>query len=239
MKTKTSQALKNLRKIIGQTQTEFAELIGASKDAVASWEISRNPLSAQFARRISMATGVNAEDLLRGRAPLTTEEPEVGRIPFTAETYARHRKTYWGRSDEAAARQHLKHCADALGLIFQAAAKPEDGPGPSRLPAVLDAFIQWCEQTREDFQLATDIEAQLAQRRFQIGQTHTYAQWRNMAKKSPEALEAVGFQDDPKKHGEELLFVGREAIPGWAPGRSMEGPRPGVTRLLPVKKAED
>ena len=36
-----------------------------------------------------------------------------------AETFARHRKTFWGRSDETAARQHLEYGADALGLLFR------------------------------------------------------------------------------------------------------------------------
>jgi len=152
MNTKTAQALKALRKILDLTQGEFAVMIGASKDAVASWEVSRNNLSDTFARRIALATGVEAEDLLRGRIPLMTRTGGQ-RTPFTAETFKAHRASYWGGSDEAAARRHFRHCSEALELLFQAASQTTTAKGPSRLPAVVGSFIQWCEETREHFQL--------------------------------------------------------------------------------------
>jgi transcriptional regulator with XRE-family HTH domain len=97
MKTKPNQAIREVRKIIGRTQGEFAAMIGASKDAVASWEPSRNKLSPQFARRIALATGVEEAGLLRGRGPLTSYIPFAGHPPFTAETFERHRGGYWGQ----------------------------------------------------------------------------------------------------------------------------------------------
>jgi transcriptional regulator with XRE-family HTH domain len=165
MKTKPNKAIRELRNIIGQTQGELATMIGASKDAVASWEIGRNKLSPQFARRITFATGAAEDELLRGHGPLSTYIPFLGHPPFTAETFERHRGSYWGRSDEAAARQHFKHCADALELLFVAAAKSGGDTIRYRLPAVIDSFIQWCERTREDFQLDPQIQEQLEQRK--------------------------------------------------------------------------
>ena len=50
-------------------------MIGASRDAVASWETGRNKLSPPFARRIAMATGVEEGPLLRGRGGLPLEMP--------------------------------------------------------------------------------------------------------------------------------------------------------------------
>ena len=66
-KTKPNRAIRELRNIIGRTQGEFAAMIGASKDAVASWETGRNRLSEPFAPRMAFATGVDAKALLRGR----------------------------------------------------------------------------------------------------------------------------------------------------------------------------
>ena len=83
MKTRPNQAIKKLRQIIGQTQAELAAMIGASKDTVVSWELGRNRLSRQFAGRLSFATGVAAEALLRGRGPLTARDPLVKRRPFS------------------------------------------------------------------------------------------------------------------------------------------------------------
>jgi transcriptional regulator with XRE-family HTH domain len=223
MKTNGNQAMRELRKIIQRTQGEFALMIGASKDAVASWEIGRNPLSAQYARRISLATGAEEKALRRGRGPLRSYVPFQGRVPFTAETFARHRSTYWGRSDEGAAREHLRHCADALGLVLLAAGQSGRGKIRHRLPGVLDSFIQWCERTREDFALGREIEALLAKRKFKVSITHRYGEWRRMQKEDPTACKAMGFKDDKRRSDGETLKLTREFVPPWAPGRSMRG----------------
>jgi transcriptional regulator with XRE-family HTH domain len=76
---KRNEALREVRQIIGRTQGEFAAMIGASKDAVASWEIGRNRLAPQFARRIALATGVEEEGLRRGRGPLRSNGGEWSR----------------------------------------------------------------------------------------------------------------------------------------------------------------
>jgi len=128
MKTRPNKAIRELRKMLNLTQAELAAMIGASKDTVVSWELGRNKVSPQFARRLTFATGVEAEALLRGRGPLTTHDPVVVRKLFTAETFAEHRSTHWGRSDEAAARHHLRNCADALRILFLAAARPDTRP---------------------------------------------------------------------------------------------------------------
>jgi len=235
MKTRPNKASRELRKILRLTQAGLAAMIGASKDTVVSWELGRNKVSPQFARRLTFATGVESGALLRGRGPLTTPDPLVGRKPFTAETFAQHRSTHWGRTDEAAARHHLRNCADALRILFLAAARPAGGQNRQQLPAVLESFRQWCEETREDFQLDEPIQAQLEQRPFKIGQTRTCGEWRRLRKESPAVYEAVGYHDDPSKSDEEKLFVGREAVPDWTPGACMRGPIPGRTRLLPRK----
>ena len=66
-KTKVNQSLWELRRVLGLTQGEFAAMIGASKDTVASWDAGRNRLSRSFARRIAFATGVDEESLYRDR----------------------------------------------------------------------------------------------------------------------------------------------------------------------------
>ena len=221
MKPKRNEALRELRKIIGLSQGEFAVMIGASKDAVASWEIGRSRVSPPFARRMALATGVEEAPLRRGRGPLTTDIPFAGHPPFTAETFARHRSTYWGRSDEAAARQYHKHCADTLGLLLVAAAQPGGGKRPCRLPAVVDSFIQWSEQMRSEFQLEAEVDAQLAQRKGKVVVNHTYGEWRAMQKEDPGACRFMGFKDNPKIRAEENLRLEVETIPIWWPGRPM------------------
>ena len=95
MKTKLRSNIRVLRRILGQTQGEFAATVGASKDAVASWETGRNPVSAPLARRIALVTGVDERALVNNDRPLLTMNPNPQRQPYTAEEFKRHRKLFW------------------------------------------------------------------------------------------------------------------------------------------------
>ncbi len=220
MRCKPNEAIKELRKVIGMTQGELAALIGASKDTVASWEGGRNRLSAGMARRISLATGVEERSLLRGGRLLRTRYP--ARRPFARAEYERHLRLFWGESAEASVPRHLERCADALELLFRAAARAEGG-GATRLAGVLDAFIQWCKQAREDFQLGEGIEAQLAQRKRRLELNKSYGQWREMARTDPAMARMMGFKDNPKRGEKEMLRLSMETVPVWMPGQSMRG----------------
>jgi transcriptional regulator with XRE-family HTH domain len=231
MKTKPNESIRELRKIIGRTQGEFAAMIGASKDSVASWETGRNRLSPQFARRISLVTGADEKPLLRGKGKLTAEQPFERSKPYTAEEFERHRKNHWGRTDEEAAQGHLEHCADTLELILMAAARPGRGKVKYRLPGVLDSFNQWCERTREDFKLEGQIKEQLEARRFPYTFTCSYGSLREMLREDP-SLKGMGFKDDKQKKAEEMMSLELTALPGWCPGRSMKAPTPMITELV-------
>ena len=211
--------LKELRRVLGQTQAEFAATIGVSKDAVASWETGRNRLSDWMARRIALATGVD-ERSLQGSGPLATRD-RFPRRPFTKEEFQAHQRSFWGASAEARVRRQVGRCADALELLFTAAARAEEGSGAARLTGVLDAFSQWCERTRKDFELGREIDAQLAERKWVQPLTKTYGQWRAMAKEQPELVRQCGFRDDPKRSDTETLRLNLELVPTWRPGQEM------------------
>ena len=59
-------------------------------------------------------------------------------------------------------------------MLFGAAARAE-GNRAGRLGGVLDAFIQWCEETREDLRLEEEIDAQLAQRKQKLAMNQNCA----------------------------------------------------------------
>lgn len=94
-----------------------------------------------------------------------------------------------------------------------------------RLPGVVGSFIQWCQQTREDFELGDGIDAQLAQRKRVEVFNRSYAQWRMMAKEQPHAARMRGFKDDPKRGDQEMLSLGLETVPMWTPGYDMRDPK--------------
>ena len=126
----------------------------------------------------------------------------------------------------------MKHCVDALTLLFRAAAKPGRKKIRGRLPGVLDSFMQWCEQTREDFQLGPEIDEQLEKRRGKIGVTFTYREWRQAQREEPAKVAALGFKDDRTKRDDAALRLEGEGRPAWAPGRSMRWPRPARTEVV-------
>jgi transcriptional regulator with XRE-family HTH domain len=231
----SNEAIRAIRKIIGQTQAEFAVMIGASKDAVVSWETGRNKLSATFARRIALVTGVDGETLHQGVSVPISQDAD--RHAYTAADFERHQKRAWGGSDEASAQRQLELCQDTLELLLLAAVKPGGEKSRARLPGVMDSFMQWCESARADFELGPHIDAQLERRRKKVGMTQEWRDWRAMARRDPKDLKAAGFKDDPRKGDRDKLRLELELVPGWAPGRSMKWPRPAMmVPPTPVQK---
>lgn len=222
MHTTTSNKIRELRGILGQTQGAFAATVGVSKDAVASWEIGRNRLSPWMARRLALATGVDEFSLLRAGTPLRTLE--LPRQPFTLEEFRKHQKLFWGGNSDKNAAWHAQRCLETLELLFRAAARTRAG---SRLPGVLGAFIQWGHEARRDFRLEKPIDAILAERKAPLELNKTYGQWREMARVDPEMTRKFGFKDDPEREGREALTLSLETIPVWMPGHSMRGGRRG------------
>ena len=144
---------------------------------------------------------------------------------YTAEAFEHYRKKFWGQSGEESVRRQWRPCADTLELVFLAAAKAGGESGPGRLPGVVDSFIQWCRQAREEFQLGPAIEAELATRQGTLELTHSYRQWREMAKDDPGMARKLGFKDNPKRGDAESLSLKLETVPEWMPGTSMRAGR--------------
>jgi len=224
MTNKEKSKVRELRKIIGQTQAEFAVMIGASKDTVVSWERGHNGngLSPAFAKRIEFATGADAESLLRERGGIEGRGFAGRLVPYTFEMYENHVKTRVGRSDEVNAKEHAKNCADALEVLFLAAAQPVRGE-KFRLPGVVQSFIEWCERSREDFQLGKAIDQELGKRTKKVEITLRYGEWRWKQKEEPGICRSFGFKDDPKKADGEGLTLSMTVYPIWKPGWPMRG----------------
>ena len=120
-----------------------------------------------------------------------------------------------GRSNSAT--RETGRCADALELLFRAAAQAGEGGKTLPLPAVMDSFVQWRRQTEEDFRLIQHIDAQLETRKHPVSLTKTYGQWREEAIKHPNLARTYGFRDDPKKTDNESLTLTAEMFPVRAP----------------------
>ena len=221
MRVKPYHPIRALRKILKQTQAEFAVTIGAAKDTVVSWENGRNPLSPPLARRIALVTGVDERSLMEGQEPLYTRNIKL-KNPFSLEAYDKYRKTFWGQTPEENVRRQIGPCADTLELLFLAAARARATEGCSRLPGLLDSFIQWCQQAQQDFELGGEIDAELATRKKPITLNKSFAGWREMAKTDPTMAREFRFKDNPKIDDREMLELStRDTVPVWSPGQSM------------------
>src|ERR1051325_4547136 len=108
-----NEAIRAIRKTIGLTQAEFAEMIGASKDAVVSWEIGRNELSATWARRIALVTGADGGTLRLG-VSVPFSQAQDGHV-YTKEDFERHQRTEWSVTEEAQT-ERLARCQETLEL---------------------------------------------------------------------------------------------------------------------------
>ena len=193
-----NEAVRALRKIIGLTQAEFAVLLGVSKDAVVSWEIGRNELSATFARRIALVTGVDGRNLRLGISVPISQDDDAH--VYTKEDFERHQRMEWSGTEEAQA-ERLARCQDTLELLFRAAARADGDPPRQRLPGLMDSFMQWCESAREDFKLGPALDEQLARRRFRAGMTQAYRDWRAMARGNSEGLKIMTLAPKPTPTG--------------------------------------
>jgi hypothetical protein len=150
-------------------------MTGVSKDAVVSWETGRNQVSAAFARRTALVTGVDGRMLHLGASVPFSNDAD-GRV-YTAQGFERHQQTEWGQTHEESKRRQLEHCQDTMELLRRAAVQPSEGKIRHRLPGVMDSFMQWCESAREDFQLGPEIDEQLERRCFKAGMTQASDAW--------------------------------------------------------------
>ena len=138
-----------LRRIIGKSQSQFAVMLGVSKDTIISVENARNDLSRNLAKRIAIATGA---DLIQSKL-----ESPFSRAPYTRADFDRWRKKY-SQSTEAQALQQFKEMQTWLKVIFLAAAKSGRAGNRDRLPALSLSLAEWLDQAREQFQLKDEIE---------------------------------------------------------------------------------
>lgn len=213
-KTKRNEAIAALRKVLNLSQAKFGAMIGTKRDTIVSWECGRNRLSDKFAWRIEMATGCEAQCLLRGRAALFG----IFKQPYNRAYFDDWRKRLQ-KSDAATAQHYAELGADALGLILQAAAQP-GRHSKDRLPAVWTALVEWLAHTAQDFKLQPELDALLSQRRLRMSDRANYGDFR-LRSRDPGWQKCWKFKDDKRKPDSALITLTTETHPAWNPGGDM------------------
>jgi len=150
--TKSAGRVVQLRKTIGKSQSQFAAMLGVSKDTIISVENCRNQLSRNLAKRIQIATGA---DLHEGKL-----ESPFSQADYTRADFDRWREKY-GQSTETAALEQFKEMQTWLKVIFLAAAKSGRAGNRDRLPTLSLSLAEWLNENREKFNLQDEIEEAL------------------------------------------------------------------------------
>jgi len=221
--TKTKRkndTLRQLRRILAQSQSEFAQMIGATRDTVASWENGRNRLTRDAAQRIMYATGAWPHSLLNGPPIL-----DCNLEPYKPESLAA-----WKREGKycsvSAADALYPQSADALWLLFTAAGRPGLGKLKHQFPAVWHSFVGWLEATVKEFKLERRID-DLLKDRFEKSHPLTlpWGEWRKLARRRDETsrfrVRLYQFKDDPKQPAKKPLTLYQVTRPGWNPAGDM------------------
>jgi transcriptional regulator with XRE-family HTH domain len=148
----TARRVAELRKIIGKSQSQFAAMLGVSKDTIISVENGRNQLSRNLVKRIEIATGAELSD---GKL-----ESPFSQADYTRNDFNRWREKY-GQTSEDAALKQLKEMQMWLKVIFLAAAKSGRTGNRDRLPALSLSLVEWLDEARQKFNLQDEIEEAL------------------------------------------------------------------------------
>ena len=154
--------LKKLRKILGQTQKQFAALVGVSVPLVKMVESGQQPLAQKFNEAIRVATGASLWKRdgpvfgcpSAGWSPLPNGKIVLGgwgyRHPYTRKTF-----DWWQRhqTGKAAALEDWKQIAPILKRLYLVAAEPGVAGVKPRLAALDASLWAWVWKADEDFQL--------------------------------------------------------------------------------------
>jgi transcriptional regulator with XRE-family HTH domain len=149
---RTQKAIKAIRDVTGLTQSQLAEMIGASLDAVKGWTREKNPspIFKQFETAILFATGAVIKD----------DGSVVAFLSFPTEPFTKDTFDFWRahlfKSNEVIADRCARRCADSIRRIFRAACQPVRGQ--RSLPAIWSSFCDWEKDTIKKFNLSRRME---------------------------------------------------------------------------------
>lgn len=134
-----------LREVIEKTQSQFAVMLGVSKDTIISVENGRNQLSWNLAKRIYIATGAN---LLKDLFPFTHSPGEN----YFRKDFEKWLSNYYPGNSQTA-KDQFNRMQFWIETLFKAAAKPGVAGNRDRLPALHLSLVEWLESARKDFKL--------------------------------------------------------------------------------------
>jgi transcriptional regulator with XRE-family HTH domain len=135
--------LKTIRKKLGKTQKQLAEMLGVSYPYLLSVETGQRDMSEPLARKISWLFGLSSPIRNKKATPMSWDHVSKKLVPFSAETFRKHASqppTFRIETDDTAdtpdrVTPTLKGYTKAFHALLDSAAKT------GRLGAVLESFF--------------------------------------------------------------------------------------------------
>jgi transcriptional regulator with XRE-family HTH domain len=144
--------MRNLRRTIGQTQAQFAQMVGVQPITINRIENgSLKEISPHLAVRIHVTTGISISELAKGPAGKLIDH--FGR-PYSNKTFAWWKKAF-RQASESDAEKIAENLSWWLEVLLRAAARSRGGNGYN---GVIATLIQSMEKIRRDFGLGKIID---------------------------------------------------------------------------------
>jgi transcriptional regulator with XRE-family HTH domain len=134
--------LKKIRKTLGKTQKEFAEMLGVSYPYFLSVETGQRAMSEAVARKIDWLVGVSSAALLKSKKakPMSFDAGSKTFVPFSLETYTQHRAQFPNfplPDSQKEITPSLEGYAKVFHVVLDSAVSMH------RLPEALDRFFKF------------------------------------------------------------------------------------------------
>ena len=234
MKTNLKQGrmVAELRKIIGKSQSQFAAMLGVSKDTIISVENGRNQLSKKLEARIFYATGASFRET----------EGFDGLKGYTREEFDKFRE-YVFQTDEETARDSFDKVKFWIEIVLRAAGQPGLAGNRDRLPAVCFSLAEWLNEARVNFKLGPEIDKLLEEESRFIQRDCEYVGVLKVDdEQAREFAETIGvdykdFKKELSQHRDsDLVMVKYECFRAWSPWSNNRTGKPKTPKLMQKPK---
>lgn len=198
-KPRKEGALTIIRKGLGLSQSEFGRQLGVSASMIKKLEEGKRALSQDVQARVYAETGVMLVN---------------GGVLDETFTYSKKEHTEW-LAETQLNQQTAQYMTRMLARLIELMLTSASRPGVQKSFQVFNALLQALENTKNEFHLEKNIEAELRER--QATETKRY-KVRDL-RGNDLLAKMVGFKDDPKLKDDDTLPL--EKTVGWFPAKEL------------------
>lgn len=221
---KVPHPLREIRALCGNlSQTAFAKLVGVSMPTIQAIEGGKLKITTKLAARMAEATGVSAEELLKGNLgkPIS-----VNGQRFTLKTFRTWENLKQRRSKQLTD-QVPGQLATWMKWLMECAQSKHGSAGTQARTMLVETLEKICSK----FDLTDQVNDRLLP--FQVVETHSasVAQWKNSSNPRHQHL---GYHAGLALKPSQRLTISLQSLPSWSPGTAPPSPIPTNMDLIPA-----